>query len=602
MILQSLYSLAEREGHLGDPDYEWKPISWLVQLDENGTYLGCTGTHYTPPAEGNKKPKPTVKKFSVPRCGGRTSGDFAFFLADKADYVFGIDPEGKRPAQKVLTRAQLFLDEVRACYAVTKSSAVAAVVHFLEKGIEQPGVYSLPEGCTPSDLFAFVVRPEREALVSDEQIVRAYWKERRSSAESTEGTCLVLGTDGPLADLFPGIKRVPGGTTSGTGLVSFNASAFCSYGWKSTENAPISKEAAEACGTALNRLLDPACPDPRDPDTTLPTRHYRLGGDSIVTFWERGAGGDFLDQLAGIMDADPAAVQQVYQSVWSGLPPDMPDGAHFYALTLSGAQGRAMIREWLDLPLKKAAKAIAAHFAQIDVVRNTPSSKKQGHPPAFPMRALLNSLAVHGKGDEVPAPLAAALVSSVFTGNNYPLGAYQRALARYRSEMGRDEWLDLNRRDARVALIKAVLIRNYGKELNKTMDKKIDDPGYLLGRLMAVIERTQQVALGDVNATVVDRFFSGASATPRAVFTRLLKNMRHHVSKAKDDEKARGTAHWLDREADAILCQLGPQQTQYGHVNKGLPLHLNLEQQGLFILGYHHQRHWLWQKKEDREE
>lgn len=603
MILQSLHELAEREGLVEDADYEWKPVTWLIHLDANGKFLNCVSTQYTPPEEGKKKPKPVSKKFAVPRCGGRTSGDFAFFLVDKADYVLGLDPEGKRPLEKRQARAALFLDEVRACHAVTKSPSVGAVVRFLEERVANPDSFTLPEGCTPSDLFGFIVRPEHEALITDEAIVRKYWEARRGATESNMGICLVLGDEAPLAELFPGIKRVPGGTTSGTGLVSFNASAFCSYGWKSNQNAPISRKAAEACGTALNRLLDPSCPDPRDPDTTLPLRHYRLGGDSVATFWERGAGGtEALNQMAGMLDADPGQVRDLYHSVWRGVAPEIPDTAHFYNLTLSGAQGRAMIRGWIDMPLKKAIEAIAKHFADIDVVRNTPPSKKQDHPPAFALRSLLNGLAVNGKSDDVPPPLAASMIQSVFSGDLYPMGAYQRAIGRYRSEIGNDEWLDLNRRDARVALIKGVLNRNYGKELKKTMDRNIDDPGYLLGRLMAVLERTQQVALGDINATVIDRFFAGASATPRAVFTRLLKNMRHHVSKAKDDEKSRGVAIWLDREADDILSRLGPQKSTYGSVNTGLPLHLDLQQQGLFIIGYHHERHWLSQKKEDREQ
>ncbi|MBI2422529.1 MAG: type I-C CRISPR-associated protein Cas8c/Csd1 [Candidatus Hydrogenedentes bacterium] len=603
MILQSLHELADREGLVEDADYEWKPVTWLIHLDEKGKFLNFVGTQYTPPEEGKKKPKPVSKKFAVPRCGGRTSGDFAFFLVDKADYVLGLDPEGKRPVEKRQARAQLFRDEVRACYAATKSPAVGAVLQFLEERIASLDGFTLPEDCTPSDLFGFIVRPQRETLITDEDAVRKYWEARRGADAGNQGMCLVLGEEAPLAELFPGIKRVPGGTTSGTGLVSFNASAFCSYGWKNNENAPISRKAAEACGTALNRLLDPACPDPRDPDTTLPLRHYRLGGDSVVAFWERGEGStEPVNQFAGMLDADPSQVHQLYHSVWTGITPDVPDTAYFYALTISGAQGRAMIRDWLDLPLKKAMAAIARHFADIEVVRNTPPAKKNEHPPSFSLRALLNGLAVNGKSDDVPPPLAASMLHSVFSGDLYPLSAYQRAIGRYRSEIGNDEWLDLNRRDARVALIKGVLNRNYGKELKRSMDRNIDDPGYLLGRLMAVIERTQQVALGDVNASVIDRFFAGASATPRAVFTRLLKNMRHHVSKARDDEKSRGSALWLDREADDILSRLGPQKPGYGKVNTGLPLHLNLEQQGLFIIGYHHERHWLWQKKEDREE
>ncbi len=126
------------------------------------------------------------------------------------------------------------------------------------------------------------------------------------------------------------------------------------------------------------------------------------------------------------------------------------------------------------------------------------------------------------------------------------------------------------------------------------MDPENPNPGYLLGRMIAVIERLQQLALGDVNASVTDRYFGAASATPRAVFVRLLKNARHHVRKAKDDDRTAGTAHWLDRQLDELADRFDPR-------HRGFPAHLSLEDQGLFVLGYHQQRHWLWQSKAARE-
>ena len=127
------------------------------------------------------------------------------------------------------------------------------------------------------------------------------------------------------------------------------------------------------------------------------------------------------------------------------------------------------------------------------------------------------------------------------------------------------------------------------------MDPNNRNTGYDLGRLMAVLERLQQVALDDVNASVVDRYFSGASASPRSVFVRLLKNARHHVSKAKDDEERAGIAHRLERLMDEIADRFEPD-------SGGFPAHLNLEAQGLFVLGYHQMRHWLWMDSEERAE
>jgi len=154
------------------------------------------------------------------------------------------------------------------------------------------------------------------------------------------------------------------------------------------------------------------------------------------------------------------------------------------------------------------------------------------------------------EGSAAPGPLVRQLVESVCGGHVYPIGLLQQAILRERADVSRREWLDHRRRDARAAIIKAVLNRrkrfhlettNY-KEIETAMDPTNGSEGYTLGRLMAVLERLQQVALGSINASLADRYFSGASATPKAAFVRLLRNARHHVSKAR----AEGTRRCRD--------------------------------------------------------
>lgn len=594
MILQALYQLAEDENLIQDPDFEWKPVRFLIRLDENGRLLGFQDTQYTPPPVGKKKPKPIAKKFLVPVMPARTSGDYAFWLFDKAEYVLGVDPTGKRSADALEKRAAMFQDRVRDIHTATGDQAVAAVLQFLKNAHSGGNEVALPKDCASNDLFAFVLAEDVDQLVTDRPEVKAHWKALRANQDGERGTCLVTGKEASLSSLFPQLKRVPGGSTSGVGLVSFNQRAFESYGWSGNENAPVSREAAEVCATALNRLLDPAYPHPVHPGETLPVRHYRLSADTVVVFWAPSAVGDGLCSVfASLFDADPAEVSELYRSVWRGRAPEIKDSSPFYALILTGTQGRAIVRDWFESTVERVATNIAAYFGDIGIVRNTPKPKGGELPPHLPLSMLLQSLAPHGRSDDIPAALASAVMHAALAGPNvpFPISILQRALERMRAEIGKNDWIDLARRDARAALIKAVLNRrNPTRKVTKNMDPNNANPGYLIGRLVAVIERMQQLALGDVNATVVDRFFSGTSAAPAASMPRLLKNMRHHAAKVRDEEGKGGTARWLEREADGIMARLN-----------GWPSHLNVEQQGLFVLGYHHERHWLWQSKEDRE-
>jgi CRISPR-associated protein Csd1 len=609
-MFRALINLANRESLVSDPDYEFKAVAWIVPVSESGELLPFRPTREALPAVGKKKPRVVVKSFRVPRQPGRTSGDFAFFLCDKAEYVFGIMPNATnitgRSAEKLADRSALFRERVRACHDVTGDEGVRALLGALDDVADGRQRVELPVDCAANDLFVFVYAPDGDILLHDRPLVRQYWASERSR-ELREGAaqfqCTVTGNAMSSPANFPKVKRVPGGTSSGVALVSFNAPAFESYGFSSNENAPISRAAAEAAATALQRLLDPSFPDPRPgyEGRTLPARHVRLSADTVVCFWADRED-EFIDVFAPLFEvSDPQLVGDMYQSVWRGRPVAIGDTNAFYALTLSGAQGRMIVRDWFETSVGAVAANLALHFADLAVARNTPTPKGKTLPPHLPLRALLGALAPFGRSDAIPASLAADTIHAALHATPYPLSLLQRAIERARAEIGKDEWADLERRDARAALVKAVLQRRRRAglstgypELTTNMDPNNLNHGYLLGRLMAILERLQQLALGDPNASVVDRYFSAASASPRIVFVRLLKNARHHARKARDEAKTSGTARWLERLMDDIADQFDPK-------HNGFPAYLSLEDQGLFILGYHQQRHALWSRREDRQ-
>ena len=99
--------------------------------------------------------------------------------------------------------------------------------------------------------------------------------------------------------------------------------------------------------------------------------------------------------------------------------------------------------------------------------------------------------------------------------------------------------------------------------------------GYQLGRLFSVLEKIQEEANPGINATIRERFYGSACATPVTVFANLLRLKNHHLAKLEN----RGRAVTFERLLGEIM----------GNLND-FPAHLNLHEQGLFAIGYYHQR------------
>jgi CRISPR-associated protein Csd1 len=135
----------------------------------------------------------------------------------------------------------------------------------------------------------------------------------------------------------------------------------------------------------------------------------------------------------------------------------------------------------------------------------------------------------------------------------------------------------------RAALIKLALCSQQTIDTRQKEDSMIrldsqnTAPAYLCGRLLAVIEETQRLAIPGAKATVVDRFYGTASSAPASVFGRLLRGVQPHLAKLKRDRP--GTFHALQRRLEDIQAGLS-----------GFPRVLTLQEQGLFALGYYHQR------------
>ena len=80
---------------------------------------------------------------------------------------------------------------------------------------------------------------------------------------------------------------------------------------------------------------------------------------------------------------------------------------------------------------------------------------------------------------------------------------------------------------------------------------------------------------------------------PRSVFPQLMRLKNAHLKKLYRTQETRGLAVHFDHQIDDILSTLPEAE--------GLPATLSLEDQGRFILGYHHQRNFRGSGKgEDR--
>lgn len=580
MILQELYNYYERK--LSEDDSDVPPygtsmegISFALVLDNEGSLCGIDDLR----DQDGKKLLP--KKIAVPAAVIRTSGIKANYLWDKAAYVLGADGNG--PSDSNLLRFKAFQDLFQNVSAGVNDAGILAVKRFLASWDSTQAEHIISayqpwlEVATGNIVFRLDGTP---GFIHNRAPAKQSWQTYLSHTEATQRvrSCLISGVqDMPLARVHTPIKGVQGGQTSGGYIVSYNATAFTSYG---QDKADVSEGAAFAYTTALNFLL------------RRNSRQKVVIGDTTVTFWAKSkspAEGLFVDLLAPRGDLGEQAeaeddeqtaikIRDFLTVLRAGrratdIMPDLDESVRFFVLGLAPNASRLSIRFWEVNDLGVFLKRIGSHFQQIAIVRQF-----ENEPEFPPLWRLLCQTAPLGKSENVSPVLAGAMIKAVLGGGLYPSSLLAAVLGRIRSEHEVGYF--------RAALLKAYLVRNKRMEVSMSLDVTRKDVPYLLGRLFALLEKAQTDAVPGANATMKDRFFASAPATPARVFPMLLKNAANHTAKLRKDSEKAGWAINLEKTIQDIvndLCEF--------------PSTMFSEDQGLFMIGYYHQMRDLYTSK-----
>ena len=576
--LAELYERLEQTGKAPPLGYSMENIGGEVVLDRAGRVLAIRDIR-VPNDKGKRQPK----RMAVPVAVKRSVNITPNILWDKTAYILGLtalkDEKGKplldengksQPGEERRTAPEheAFVKTHEQLLNGTNDTGLNALLSFVRSW--RPIMF-VENGFSPEVLDENLVFRLDGDFGEDSQ--PRYIHERAAARKLLAGAdeavdlglCLVSGKHGAVARLHPSIKGVQGAQSSGASLVSFNADAYTSFGKAQGDNAPVSATAAFAYGTALNTLLAKGS-----------GRNLRIG-DTTVVFWAKTPDPQMTrsieEMLFGALnppdeDAETGKLRQSLENIAAGRGTDSPvftADTRVFILGLAPNAARLSVRFWRPGTLGDFAQHITQFWA--DLALNPPAWK--GPPAAW---SLLYEVAAQRDAQNIPPRLAGDLMQAVLSSAPYPRTLLAGVIRRIRADH------DINAR--RVAIITAHIRRNLDeKEFPMSLDRDNPNPAYRLGRLFGVLESIQKAALPGLNATIRDRYFAAASATPARVFPLLVKTATHHLSKLRKGDGG-GLAHWFDAEMGQIWAGLAAD----------LPRSLNLEDQGRFIAGYYHQR------------
>jgi len=604
---------------ISKPGYSQANVSFALIISAAGELTNIVDLR-----KDGKKKQP--KAMTVPLQKSR-SGKYPppYFLCDKCEYVFGVEDLKLKDFErkwgdslneiKVLEKNEkdvIFVSpRTRECFKQFRSlhhslldnqsnNDIQAFLKFIdgwtpELTLQNPKFSEYKDEILAGAFFVFDIEGK---YLHQSPSVRHLWESNNSPVTEENShecfQCLVSGNTEPIARTHQKIKGVYGAQSAGATLIGFNDPAFESYGKEQSFNAPISESAMFKYTTVLNYLLERGSKNRiqiGDTSTVFWAETTKKTCENLAHFFidpvdEPEESGE-VESKDGIKKQDLQTrqlVSDILQKVRTGqhleekdLGVD-PDTTKFYILGLSPNNARIAVRFWHEDNFGNFLERVARHYLDMEIERDDRG------PQFISVYWLLKQTVPQNSSDNASSPLLGGLLMrSILENTPYPVPMYNAILNRVKTERSINY--------ARAGFIKACLIRlarTRGKHeedmITVSLNEESTSVPYRLGRLFAVLEKAQSDSNKDLKSTINSKYFSSASTTPSVVFPVLLKLAQHHIAKSDWGFKS---DQWIVEVLEGV---------------DKFPAYLNQEEQGMFMLGYYHQKKAFYRKKESTEE
>ena len=598
-MLNLLIQYAKDHGLATEPGFKPKTVRWAMVFDAAGQFLGVQELGDLEAKRNPGRAFAVCPDLSQPELKSGGAG-CRHFLVDTTEVVALLSKD--EPDAKLHAKHAYFVNLLR------QASQAMPELAGMAEGLCDPALLArvreqfLADGrkALPTDTVTPAVMENGQLRFPVESSAwHDWWRGFRRSLSAGRGRSGAVADDGAGPAASPSLMRClisgelvtpvltqpkieglsdVGGLAMGDSLASYKQDSFRSFGLTQSLNAAMSEEMASAYRLALNHLI----------------RHnsVKLAGAKVV-HWYAGPkeippeedpfnrlfeGMDFApakaDAAPDARTAEPAArvqARHLLESIRTSQRADVLS-YRYYALTLSGAGGRVMVRDWMEGQFEDLAGNIDAWFDDLAIVHRD----GKGLAPSPWFLAVLEAMV--RVRDDLNAPLVAKMWRVAVRREPIPLQVMAQVLRRVHIDILHDQLFH----PARLGLLKAYRIRMSTSQFPKgdvhmkpCLNEEHPSPAYHCGRLLAVLADLQRAALGDVGAGVVQRYYAAASTTPALVLGRLTALSQHHLNKLEP-----GLAHWFDSRIAGI----------WGRIESGIPTVLPLEEQSLFALGYYQQK------------
>lgn len=616
MILNELYELYNRLLSRGEDvprEGEWKQdVGLLVVLTPDGRLVEASPVRRI--GEVDKK----GEYLSLPLlvlARDKTNSIEPGFLCDKLENFLGTQAKPTKNSENKASQAEKYraemlkkYKEVLSRFETLEKTGLAAVTRFIcDWKPERLGEILASSDIRQDELNLYAVFQIQgcENYVHQELAIQEWWKNTGYSwwypkENVVISQCLVTGNYDAIARTHtPRFKRLGGKPTA---LVSYNKSAFNSYGKEQSINAPVSEKIATSYCTALDYLLNSK------------SNCLQIAGLTIV-FWTDIKNKDEDDSavwLAGTAIeperleynalGDSHAVQQIredFNNILHGrlIEKDCISTERFFILGLSPNEGRVVVRSFLVSTYGDFIERIRKHFSLMALTPIDPKDKQEL--VVSPYMILKASLRLSANEDDIysaihnwkvekkikselsknlPNKYSATLMQAILSENPYPDFLAVSIINRIRMEGSLQLKKHRGYYQIRCAFLKAWLSRKKTSyNLKPMLDTNNTEKGYVLGRLFAVFQKVQEEAYPKgVNRTMLDSFYLGASTIPIRVFPRIIRMNNYHLSK-------------LGEEKPGLQVVRKKQIGEIASMLHEFPTHLSIEQQAMFALGFYHQ-------------